>query len=374
MTVKPNAMPSLAAEEAARWFAALQAPNVSAADRVAFGRWLADSVTHVEEYLAVAKVWREVGQVAHANVDALVAAARADIDADRIAKFPAPFATGHPKTVEQINNHRDRRLFIGIGVAASIAVIAVLLAVNVKPDVTTRSFLTRVGEQLTISLADGSIVRLNAQSKLRVRFRPGRRNVQLLSGEAFFQVAKDPMRPFIVSTEGAEVEAVGTSFNVDLRDDRTTVTVVEGRVGLAVATDDRATEPAPYGSGPSRELGAKSSAGRHYGRTFLEAQEQATVTNDGRLLDVKTVKAGDILAWTEQRLVFKGETLEQVVAEFNRYNVAQLEVRDPALAQIRISGVFAANDPDSLVTYLERSEKVTVSAQGSSLRVLSRSP
>jgi transmembrane sensor len=303
-----------------------------------------------------------------------VAAARADIDSDRISKFPTPFATGHLTAVEQIKDHRVRRILIGIGVAASLAVIAVLLAFNLKPDVTTRSFLTRVGEQLTVSLADGSIVRLNAQSKLRVRFGPGRRDVQLLFGEAFFQVAKDPTRPFVVSTESAQVEAVGTAFNVDLRDDRTTVTVVEGRVGLAVSSDDRAAVPAQSGAGASPELGGKSPADRRrQGRTFLEAQEQATVTNDGRLLDVKTVEAADVLAWTEQRLVFKGETLEQVVVEFNRYNLAQLEIRDPALAEIRISGVFAANDPDSLVTYLERSEKVTVSVQGSTLRVLSRS-
>ncbi len=93
-------------------------------------------------------------------------------------------------------------------------------------------YSTDIGERRSITLADGSTVDLNARSKLRIEFSSAERRVELLDGQALFQVAKDKQRPFIVHSGDATVRAVGTQFDVYRKDSGTTITVLEGRVAV----------------------------------------------------------------------------------------------------------------------------------------------
>jgi transmembrane sensor len=217
-------------------------------------------------------------------------------------------------------------------------------------------YRTAVGEQRSVTLADGSIVVLNTHSELRVHLTPAERRIALIRGEAQFHVAKNPRRPFWVDTSDAAVRAVGTVFNV--RDDPagTQVVVLEGQVEMSAASimsSAGSAHPDVVGDGHYSSPTATPVS------VSLQAGQRAAVTSHGIQRDSgPTVEAA--AGWTQRRLVFRDEPLVMVVAEFNRYRDRPLVVADPELAGLRISGVFDAGDPESLVSYLKSFERVDV--------------
>jgi transmembrane sensor len=202
-----------------------------------------------------------------------------------------------------------------------------------------------VGEQRSITLADRSVVFLNTDSEVRLHWTARERHIDLLRGEARFQVAKNAARPFIVATREATVRAVGTVFNVRTGEAITQVAVLEGRVEV------------------NADLRVAKSLGHNQPDLLLAAGQRAAVTRQGVEADVGP-PIERVAAWTERRLVFRGDPLGVVVAEFNRYRTQALVVDDPELAEVRINGVFELDDPASLLTYLRNFESVQVT-QGS---------
>ncbi len=203
-------------------------------------------------------------------------------------------------------------------------------------------FETTTGEQRTLQLAEGSIVNLNTLTRIRVRFDDSRREVMLDRGEATFKVAPDPRRPFSVHAQGAVVEAVGTQFNVYARHDgATAVAVLEGKVQVS-------NERVPLT--PAQEPFATLIAG-----------QVANVQPDGRIERQTDMDATEAIAWQQRILIFKRATLEDIVAEFNRYNKSArfvLENMEPEA--LRFTGVFSADDPQSLADILMREPDLRV--------------
>lgn len=191
-------------------------------------------------------------------------------------------------------------------------------------------YSTQVGEFHRVPLSDGSTVALNTDSEVRVRYTNSTRHVDLVRGEALFEVAKNPSRPFDVKAGDTTVRAVGTAFSVRLREegrnDRVDVVVSEGRVAINPPSEQ--TYP------------AGSVAMVRNGRVQATIQETENIT--GRLL------------WTTGRLSVQGEKLGDVVAEINRYNQRKLLVTDPDIAGLRIGGTFQATDPDGFARALDR--------------------
>jgi transmembrane sensor len=223
---------------------------------------------------------------------------------------------------------------------------------------------TSVGEQRSVTLADGSVVFLNTNSELKLHWTKHERRIDLLRGEARFQVAKNPARPFVVATQEATVRAVGTVFNIRKAEAITQVAVLEGRV--EVNAIPRELEENAY---PTRDAGQP--AAQMMPDLLLAAGQRAAVTRRGVEANVGP-PIERVAAWTERRLVFRGEALSAVVAEFNRYRLQALVVDDPSLAVIRINGVFDLDDPASLVTYLRNFESVRVEQQGDGSKHLTR--
>lgn len=200
------------------------------------------------------------------------------------------------------------------------------------------------------SLADGSQVLLNAGGVLLERFTAAERTVRLLRGEAHFAVVKDPARPFVVRAGQAQIRAVGTAFNVRLREEIVDVIVTEGRIRVATtpqplaARSDGATEPVP---GPEAALAPLE----------LEAGQQAQVPVSGEVVSVvNRLGVGEIaraLAWQEPLLNLGGSTLAEVAAQFERRTGHRLVVADPELARIRVGGFFKPDDVAGFVHLLE---------------------
>tara|TARA_R110002167_G_scaffold51083_9_gene148158 strand:- start:2688 stop:3734 length:1047 start_codon:yes stop_codon:yes gene_type:complete len=211
-------------------------------------------------------------------------------------------------------------------------------------DIMISQLVTSVGEQKPVTLQDGSVVYLNTNSELRVNFSSRTRQINLLRGEALFEVAHDKERPFIVSAAGNTVTAVGTAFNVQLIDDEHfELLVTEGKVLLQNMQENQTIEQ-PIGQNP---LDAKQ------GGTLLTAGQKALVAQDSAqsaTLSIEQIQ--NELAWRQGVVVFDGEPLINALTEISRYVAVHFDFDDEKLKEQRVAGYFKAGDLDGLLAAL----------------------
>ena len=217
-------------------------------------------------------------------------------------------------------------------------------------------FETRHGEQQTHRLADNSVLHLNTDTAVTVRYSPTQRFVVLISGEADFEVAHDPHRAFRVLAGPAEVVDLGTRFDVRRNADATVVTVVEGRVAVAPSH-----MPGKGGAGSSQSHPPR--------RVQLSANQQVSVAEGQWPATAITVDAQRATAWLHRQISFDHEPLERVAAEFNRYAPKPIEITAPALRTLEVSGVFSTDDPEEFLAFLRSLEGVRVEVTATRIRV-----
>jgi transmembrane sensor len=229
------------------------------------------------------------------------------------------------------------------------------------------TYATGRGEQRTLKLEDGSVVYLNTQSRLEVRFAKNVRAIRLLEGEALFSVERDPARPFRVMAGSTMIQAIGTRFNVYSSDAGATISVVEGTVQVSPETESSSSpSPTPLAANTAA-VGQVAAREPHEAR--LSAGEQARVSRDGGIVKRTVPDLSQIVAWRERRLVFRADALTEVAAQFNRYNSVQIRVAGDALRAKQITGVFDADDPRSFLQFLERDGALAVEERGNDIIV-----
>ncbi len=195
---------------------------------------------------------------------------------------------------------------------------------------------TSLGEVRHMPLADGSTVDANTSTHLTVALRKSVRRIRLNEGEAWFQVEKDPDRPFIVEAGLARVRAVGTAFSVRRLDDAAEVFVSEGIVRAWAEGDEAHAVQLVAGN-----------------RALVRRAHPVRVSETG----LKEVERK--LSWREGRIELGGETLAEAVQEFNRYNSREIEIADPTLARKRFYGVFRTSDVEGFARSVHTSMNVT---------------
>jgi transmembrane sensor len=200
-----------------------------------------------------------------------------------------------------------------------------------------RTFSTGIGGYQRIILDDQSTLELNTNSEVRVAFTSGLRRVELVRGEASFEVTHDTARPFIVSAGRAAIRAVGTRFDVNRLEGGVEVIVDEGKVAVGSPSVLEAKLDAVPPAIP--RLSAGQSAIARGGGVALENLRQGDLARK--------------LAWRNQMLVFDGDSLADVIAQFNRYNKRQLVIADPTLAALRIGGYFRPTNLDAFISVLQ---------------------
>lgn len=224
---------------------------------------------------------------------------------------------------EAVGGSVNRRRFVIAGGVAASVILAVGVALRFVNSAQEETFATEIGQMKEVVLSDGSVVSLNTDSRIRVHFTKEVRSVRLLQGEVLFDVAKNKMRPFVVSAGDTEVRAVGTSFSVSMLPKRPIqVLVREGVVELK-----RVDAPT------SIPVRAKANV-----RAIAQPGEPiVTVSVPQDLL------ARD-LAWQRGSIALTDQTLEDAANEFARYSEVRIVV-DPAVSARTVTGLFAANDP-----------------------------
>jgi transmembrane sensor len=332
----PDASAERAAQDAARWLAVLSDERCGDAERDAFMQWLRSSTRHVDEFLRLSTIARRASKRSlwpDDAAEALVAAARAAANVAPLSR-PGDAIPARPQRT-RIRWAYAASLALAVGVGAYMAIPQFAGA---------PTYVTAVGEQRSITLEDGSIIQLNSRSQVRARYARALRAIELVEGEAIFRVAKDAARPFRVRTGGADIVAVGTAFNVNASEARTVITVLEGRVRVEGRTQ-RAASPAS-----ALEL-------------VVGEQLIVSPTASPRKLALRDTEK--VTAWTDRRLIFEGATLADAALEFARYSPRAIRIADSRLASRKITAVFDANDPASLVDFLAKTDAaVDVRAEG----------
>jgi transmembrane sensor len=349
------------AEQAGEWLVASDEGPLDERDSAALTAWLKTSPVHVEEFLGVSAVARDLREARvdpEYALDAILARARAEDDAPGRALWA--------RVVDAVQCGVSGRWLTAAVTTAACGVLSLgwFLPWNVTPTghpsvssgTTALHFETRHGEQLSRRLADNSILHLNTDSAVTIRYGKNERLVMLTSGQANFEVAHEPDRAFRVIAGSAEVVDLGTKFDVRLQHDSTVVTVIEGRVAVA---------PSPA----TEELGTGSNQSPARRVVQLGADQQIIVTEGEWPATPASVDSQRATAWLRREIVFDHEPLERVAAEYNRYTAKPIEIATPSLRNLQISGVFATDDTEAFVAFLRSLKGVRVEVTETRIRV-----
>ncbi len=322
----------LISQEAAEWFARMREPNVALDERRAFLRWLKQSQVHVAEYLRVNGV---DGNLRRAQlVLALTDEAPSNI---------VPLFAGENDRSSASSGGVPLRWKIAATIVA--CALSALLFLGVRTALYERSIETEPGEWKTVTLADGSELQVGPNTRLTLDLGDQQRSIELVRGEAYFKVAKDATRPFLVEANAYAVKAVGTQFAVSQRKDELIVTVSEGEVRVTPST--KFSKRVASLDGPL-ELSVP-----------ITADQQLRITNTWPVTPSR-IDVSYELAWLERQLRFgAGDTLADAVEEFNLRNRVQLQL-DPRAESLPVRGTFDAADPVTFALHIDKISPVAV--------------
>jgi transmembrane sensor len=342
-------------QEAAQWSLDLSSGEIPPERIAQWLQWLGASEANRAAFDRIQSTWSAVDRYAAGSVDWPSAAEVVSDDYDG----SVPVSVWRSRAATKDAARRRPRLTAGLAAAAAAAVaglalLPVVRSLQFSPPVVT-VVETASGENRDVPLSDGSVVSTGAESVLWATLTRDAREVTLERGEAFFRVAKDPARPFVVKAGTTTVAAIGTAFNVRRAGERVVVGVSEG----IVKVDARVA-----GAQPQRAVVRTARLG--------VGQQLSIDATDGTA-SIQTVDAIGIAGWREGRLQYRNEPLRSVVADVTRYSTRDISIADPQIADLRITSTVFANDVDSWLQSLETALPVrVVRAPDGSARIESR--
>jgi len=297
--------PSELEDQAIEMLVHLHSGRATAADHLAYNNWCQRAEVHAHAARKAEALW---GAFPHTQ---------------KAQQFVAPNPEKRRKPV---------RALWAAGMAACLALM-MFSGVLLRPwSALYADHVTDSGEQRELRLQDGSLLWMNGDTVLSVDYSHNRRGITLYQGEALFEVAKDPARPFIVHAAQGDVQAIGTRFDVDQRGDKVTVQVSEGIVQIS-------------SGGETMRLPAGQSS----------AYRQGMAPQAGVEVDVHNVAT-----WQRGKLIFNARPLGDVLAELDRYIPGLLYLTDETLAARRISGIFEVDDPQAALNALEQTQPLRI--------------
>jgi transmembrane sensor len=308
-------------QAAAAWLVRSDCEEWNHAEQAELHAWLSASTAHRVAFVRLQAAWQQAGRLK------ALAGGMTKNGASPPGEQPRALP---PARLEAPRRYRMRvpRMLGGSVAAAGLAAAVVVGWLAWSHQGT--SYRTAIGGIAAISMKDGSTVTLNTNSGIRVALNETERRVDLERGEAFFEVAKDPSRPFIVRIGDQRVIAVGTKFSVRREPNHVRVIVTEGRVRVE---HSESHEPADV--------------------ALISAGGVAVAGVAGVLVQDKSLSdAEERLSWRQGIVIFRETLLSDAVAEFNRYNTRQIYIEDSALGSLRIGGHFRTNNAEGFVRLL----------------------
>lgn len=305
-----------AAEQAARWLVRLDGGECSAAELEAFERWMGGDPLNAAEYRQAQATWSQSGAVIRGSA----VLARASRQAMRDAVVGASQARHHSVG------------WLSVAATFAIGVGAVIFHASTRQTAPAGTrYSTTAGEQRDIVLFDGSLLTLDTQTMLVERYGIKERRVDLLHGQVQFEVKGDRDRPFVVHASGGTVTATGTRFQVRVGATEGTVTLLEGVVHVA----------------------ARDAHGLRRVDALVPGQ-RVRLDSAGRMGDVEPADLKVADGWPQGKLYVDNWTLQDFVAEVNRYSAVKFRIDDPLVGEVRLSGVFQTREQEALERVLDQ--------------------
>lgn len=306
--------------QAREWFVTLQSGALSAEQRAAFARWYAVA-EHAQAFQEYQMIWQDLDAIACGDEARHLRASVAE-----------------PRWLAALRGwwSQPAGAWGFVGAATAAFMVGLFFAFAPAPEPTVVDYQTVTAQQQQVQLIDGSVITLGAKSHIRVWHTAQTRQVELLSGLAFFEVAKDPSRPFYVQAGDVSVRVVGTKFDVSRQVKQVRVTVLEGRVAVKKSVDQTGQEYA---------LTAGQSLTKIAGQTFSDIAEQSAQA------------AGD---WRFGRLVYRDALLVDVIADANRYFDGEILLGSPSLQQARVTLALRTDQIENFPAMLQQTLPVMV--------------
>lgn len=293
-----------ASDAAISWLIRLESPDLNAEKEAEFFHWLDADVSHQVAFLKAKQLWQR-GSVLNQ-------------------------VTVQPSIFDKLRSYTTWQ-----PVALAFSLVIAFTFYYLPQDKDFReSFNTPLGEQRQIALADGSSISLNTATEIEVVFSQDKRVVHLNKGEAYFEVAHAPERPFYVHVGSGVVRVVGTRFNVRNSAGSNLVTVTEGKVSLASTLDDNGDISADV---------------------LLTANQQLSLEDAYAGIPAKRVDAKAISAWKEKQLIYREVDLEAMVKDLNRYFDTKFTILDPELKKRKVFASIQLSDFKTTLKIVEAS-------------------
>jgi transmembrane sensor len=307
--------------QAADWLARRDGEHWSAQQQQALDAWINEATAHRIAYLRLESVWRR---------------------ADRLGSLRAPDQAAVPAPLFRAVRQRTWGLAAGVALLAGAAWLMTASGLLDRP----ARYDTALGQSTSLALADGTRITLNTNTRLRAQLATARRTVWLDKGEAYFEVAHDASRPFVVEAGTRRITVLGTKFSVR-RD-------VGGQVHVVVADGRVQVSPAEGAAAP----------------TVITHNDSLVAAGDAVAVSHNTEQqVASRLGWRQGRLILDQMTLAQATQEFNRYNRRQLIVSDPSVAQIRIGGSFNVDNIDGFARLLQQGMGLKIDTDGDNIKI-----
>jgi transmembrane sensor len=325
--------------QAREWVVRLDGERPTPAVLAELRLWMNRSPLHRQALEQAAAAWNAM--------DSLAGLLEPNASASSTAVSPGQL---HPDAPTAAPTRRATRYGISparVSIAALVMLVFAVIAYRffpgvLRPDIPTTRYATAIGEIKTLTLSDGSEVRLNTNSAVRVAF-PGKARVIELSGEAYFKVAPDPRRPFVVYAGRFSVKALGTAFAVHALENGVDLTVTAGHVELA-SFKEPPVDVAKRGLAPMDQAET---------RVPLLKGQHAHFRGEAKLIEsLDTQALEERLSWRDGMLIFDNDRLSDIVAELNRYSASRIVISDPAIQDLRLGGYFKVQDIGSVLDTL----------------------
>jgi|SaaInl5LU_22_DNA_1037371.scaffolds.fasta_scaffold03971_3 transmembrane sensor len=336
---------------ACEWVAKLDRGNLSHEEKTQLSDWLTSDPQHRIALADQMAEWSEMDLLSELTHLAIAPAKLTWVD-----QFNSVFGWNKPAPY-----------MAGLVVLASVGFFAVTGPITFTPADSSQIGLavvdlgleTAVGERISESLPDGSVVHINTTSAAEVSYSQDQRSVQLMEGEAFFNVASELDRPFVVYAGETSIRAVGTAFAVHLIDGAVQVSVTEGTVEFSTGGQTHLVSADPSFLDPESAAFAKGNVALYSGEN---------VSLNTQPLDLLERR----LAWHSGMLEFKGDSLDQIIEQVSRYTEAEIEILDEDIRDVRLGGYFRIGDIEGLASALEVGFNIQVSVVSDNLIQISR--
>lgn len=324
------------ADIAERWYARLMAPDCSLREKEQFDAWLRLAPENALAYEDTKALWASLGGLDEDEVVGPYTVSALEPDTE-------PFMrqwTDAVKRERRLTPPRPRNVWVPLRASlATLLVVGTAIWLMFKAEVPSIPFVATAAIE-DITLADGSNVQLDLDTSLAVRFGRDTRDIELKQGRAMFEVAHDAGRPFVVDAGEGLITALGTQFQVQRDGENVSVTLVEGSIGI------------------------DSAHGRNENRTLrLVPGQKASYTPTTKSWTVAAVDPAALTSWSQGFHIFSATPLDDAIAEINRYSNVKLELAEPALGKLRLSGSFKLGKGEQIAEALPYALPVKVTSR-----------